>query len=237
MEYKNSCFVFWWLITLYFNTMYVCFCGALVVNKLFQFHVNVFFPAVALWLSPENTSKAVAMTSSWKSQTIFMMVHFYCGCLFVFFPLQDPHFRNVTLYSLRARTYLSRTEESPVQSFYSLVSCSLVIVWNFVSIQLDCLPEKMQRDAWPMLWLSGSMSCQPQSQKNWSRRHPCSPITWAVAAPARYNKSHVLFGVGLWELLLLSAFHPYHCTKKSYFHTFPWLFPARLDFANALPNS
>lgn len=28
---------------LYFNTMYVCFCGALVVNKLFQLHVDVFF--------------------------------------------------------------------------------------------------------------------------------------------------------------------------------------------------
>ena len=38
--------------------------------------------------------------------------------------------------------YLSKPEESPVQSFYSLVYCYLVIVGDLVSIQLDCLPEK-----------------------------------------------------------------------------------------------
>lgn len=40
---KDSCVVLWWLITLYFNTLYVCFCGALVVNKLFQLYAGVAF--------------------------------------------------------------------------------------------------------------------------------------------------------------------------------------------------
>lgn len=65
-----------------------------------------------------------------------------------------------------------------------------------------------------------------------------SPVTWMVAEPATQNKSHVLCGVGLWELLLLSLVHLYHCTKqtKSYLHKFPWLSPARPDFASELPN-
>lgn len=40
---KDSCVVLWWSITLYFNTLYVCFCGALVVNKLFQLYAGVAF--------------------------------------------------------------------------------------------------------------------------------------------------------------------------------------------------
>lgn len=73
---------------------------------------------------------------------------------------------------------------------------------------------------------------------------PCSPITWIAAEPARYNKSHVLFGVGRGELPLLSSFHPDHGAdtkkikiKKSHFHRFPWLVPARPDFARELPKS
>lgn len=60
----------------------------------------------------------------------------------LFFFFKEIQSRDVILYSSRARMYLSKPEENPVQSFYSLVYCYLVIVGDLVSIQLDCLPEK-----------------------------------------------------------------------------------------------
>lgn len=51
-------------------------------------------------------------------------------------------------------------------------------------------------------------SANPRAKRTGLDSIPCSPITWIAAEPARYNKSHVLFGVGRWELPLLSSFRP-----------------------------
>lgn len=147
MEYKKSCFVFWWPITLYFNTMFVCFCGALVVNKLFQFYVGVFFLS---WYHHHNEKTLESLKGAAH------LSDYSCG-----FFLKDKHPPNVRLYSERASMCLCQTKENPVKSFYSLIYCCLVIIWEFVSIQLDCLSEQMQRAIYTMIWLSGPMSCQP----------------------------------------------------------------------------
>lgn len=88
MEYKISCFVFWWPITLYFNTMYVCFCGALVVNKLFQWYMDVFFLSVPS-SSLENTCDAVRLSEAGK-----VIPHFTLPSAF---SLKDSHFRSHAL--------------------------------------------------------------------------------------------------------------------------------------------
>lgn len=94
--------------------------------------------------------------------------------------------------------YLSRPEESAVQALYSLVYCYLVIVGDLVSIQLDCLPEKKYRELFgPCFGFLILRSANPRAKRTGLDSIPCSPITWIVAEPARYNKSHALFGVGL----------------------------------------
>lgn len=82
-------------------------------------------------------------------------------------------------------------------------------------------------------------SANPRAKRTGLDSIPCSPITWMAAEPARYNKSHVLFGVGRWELPLL---HFTRITvpgkkKKIPFPQISWPFPARPDFARGLPNS
>lgn len=58
-------------------------------------------------------------------------------------------------------------------------------------------------------------SANPRAKRTGLDSIPCSPITWITAEPARYNESHVLIGVGRWELPLLSSFHRYHGAEKT----------------------
>lgn len=84
-----------------------------------------------------------------------------------------------------------------MQSFYSLVDCCLVIVWDFISIQLDCLLEKKCREIFaPHFGFLVLHPANPRAKRTGLDSIPCSPITWIVIEPARYNKSRVLFGVG-----------------------------------------
>ena len=123
MEPKNSCFVFWWPISLYFNTMYVCFCGALVVNKLFQFYVDVFFLS---WYH-RGRQRTLLLPGAWSQASKVLPSWRLCFLVFLFVCLfsQEIHSRDVRPCHPEARMYLSRPEESPMQSF--LFPC----LWRF----------------------------------------------------------------------------------------------------------
>lgn len=63
-------------------------------------------------------------------------------------------------------------------------------------------------------------SANPRAKSTGLDRIPCRPIIRIVSEPARYNKSHVHFGVAAWERLLLSALPTALCIDV-YTHR-PW---------------
>lgn len=98
-----------------------------------------------------------------------MLQAVFCAFIPQLFASEIPH------YSFRASIAIKGRRKA-LLSFYFLIYYCLVIVWDLVSTQLDCLPEKkICRDIWAMIRLSGSMFCQSQGQKNWSRQDPLSP--------------------------------------------------------------
>lgn len=165
MEHKNSCFVFWWLITLYFNTMYVCFCGALVVNKLFQLYVDVFFLS---WYHPGD-QRTLLIQGAWAQARKVIPALRSC---FFFFPQRDSvqrcHALEFQSQDVSIKAWRKRCAGFVFPCLLLFGNC-----WRF-SFHPAWLStrKKMQRVVWTMLWLSNPMFCQPQGQKNWSRQYP-----------------------------------------------------------------
>lgn len=170
----------------------------LVVNKLFQLYVAVFFLSKhRVW-----DQKTHAVSQDDWSPGKAMLQAVFCAFIPQLFTSEIPR------YSFRASIAIKGRRKALLY-FYFLIYYCLVIVWDLVSTQLDCLPEKKNAEIFgPWLGFLVLCSANPKAKRTGLDRIPCRPITWIVTEPARYNKSHVHFGVVAWEQLRLSQFYP-----------------------------
>lgn len=167
MEYKNSCFVFWWPIPLYFNMMYVCFfcvffCGALVVNKLFPIYMSMC--SSCRGIVTETRKCFWGHNNALKLHMTMLFPHTLPPTI----PASE-----MSCFLAQAPGLISQALKRAPCSLWSLLFMAHCNCWKcHLHPAWLSTRKKMQRDAWVRLWFSGSVVCQPQGQKNWSRQHP-----------------------------------------------------------------
>lgn len=137
----------------------------LVVNKLFQLYVAVFFLSKhRVW-----DQKTHAVSQDDWSPGKAMLQAVFCAFIPQLFTSEIPR------YSFRASIAIKgRRKALLVFLFSHLLLFGDCLGFSFHPAWLSTRKKKC-RDIWAMIRLSGSMFCQSQGQKNWSRQDPLSP--------------------------------------------------------------